>query len=275
MKKGISIWCFPGGLPLREIMQQAKQAGFEGIELDLREEGEMSPDWSAAQVKDLRLYAHDLGLEIASFAMGIGWKYPLVTRDAALAHKAKELLATSLRFAQLLETDVVLSVPGTVTPDMPYDEAYERGVAVYRECAATAEDHGVIIGPEIVWNKFLYSPLEFARFIDDIGHPYVQAYFDVGNVLLFGYPDQWIRFLGKRICKVHIKDFQRGPTFTGPLNFTTLLNGDVDYPAVTAALGQIGYDGYLIAEVGPISPAFPRYLIEETSRAMDKILGRR
>ena len=274
MKKGVSIWCFPTDLPLKQAIKQAKDAGFEGIELALNEQGEMAVSWKPSQVQDILSYAQEIGLEIAGFALGLGWKYPLVTRDAALAKKAKELHEQSLRFASLLKADVVLSVPGTVNPDMPYDEAYERGVAAYRECAAMAESCGVKIGVENVWNKFLLSPLEFARFIDDIGHPYVQAYFDAGNVLLFGYPDQWIRILGRRICKVHIKDFQRGPTFVGPISFTTLLNGDVDYPAVTAALAAVGYDGYLIAEVGPISPAFPTYLIEETSRAMDRILGR-
>ena len=132
-----------------------------------------------------------------------------------------------------------------------------------------AQEYSVAIGVENVWNKFLLSPLEAARFIDDIGHPWVQFFFDVGNVLTFGYPEQWIRILGKRIRKVHIKDFQ-----TGPHVFTTLLNGDVNYPAVTAALREVGYDGYLIAEVGPTNRGFPTYLIEETSRAMDKILGR-
>jgi len=269
MKKGISIWCFPGGQPLKDSMRQAKDAGFDGIEVALNEDGEMAVGWGPFQVKDILLYANDIGLDIASFASGLGWKYPLITRDEGMKKKAKELLDTALRFAGILETDVVLSVPGTVNPDMPYDEAYERGVAAYKECAAMAQAHGVTIGVENVWNKFLVSPLEFARFIDDIDQPSVRAYFDVGNVLLFGYPEQWIRILGERICKVHIKDFQ-----TGRFVFTTLLNGDVNYPAVTAALKAVGYDGYLIAEVGPISPAFPSYLVEETSRAMDHILGR-
>ncbi len=265
MKKSISIWCFPGAMPLKQAMKQAKDAGFEGIELALNEQGEMALDWDPFKVKDIKLYADSIGLEISSFAVGLG----LITRDQAMYQKAKQALQKGLRFAGILETDCVLSVPGTVNPEMPYDEAYQRGIAAYQECAIMAQEYGVTIGVENVWNKFLLSPLEAARFIDEIGHPYVQFFFDVGNVLIFGYPEQWIRVLGKRIRKVHIKDFQ-----TGPRVFTTLLNGDVNYPAVVAALKEVGYDDYLIAEVGPISPAFPAYLVEETSRAMDKILGR-
>jgi hexulose-6-phosphate isomerase len=269
MKKSVSIWCFPGSISLKEAMKQAKEAGFEGIELALNEQGEMALDWEPFQVKDIKLYADSIGIEISSFAIGLGWKYPLITRDQAMYQKAKDILQRGLRFAGILETDCVLSVPGTVNPDMPYDEAYQRGVAAYQDCAKMGQEYGVTIGVENVWNKFLVSPLEAARFIDDIGRPYVQFFFDVGNVLLFGYPEQWIRILGQRIRKVHIKDFD-----TGQHVFTTLLNGNVNYPAVTAALKEVGYDGYLVAEVGPISLAFPRYLIEETSRAMDKILGR-
>jgi L-ribulose-5-phosphate 3-epimerase len=269
MKKSISIWCFPGGTSLKDAMKQAKDAGFDGIELALNEQGEMALDWDPFKVTDIKLYADSIGLEISSFASGLGWRYPLITRDEAMAKKANDIMQTCLRFAGILEVDCVLSVPGTVNPEMPYDEAYERGITAYKGLSKMAEEYGVIIGVENVWNKFLLSPLEAARFIDEIGHPYVQFFFDAGNVLLFGYPEQWIRILGKRIRKVHIKDFQ-----TGPGVFTTLLNGDVNYPAVTAALKEVGYDGYLVAEVGPINKGFPTYLIEETSRAMDKIVGR-
>ena len=269
MKKAISIWCFPGDMPVREAMKQAKAAGFDGIELALNEEGEPGLDRQPSQIKDIKAAADSIGIEISSFATGLGWKHPLLTRDQAMYQKAKAIHETQVRFAAILGTDCVLSVPGTVNPDMPYAEAYERGVAAYRECAKAAEECGVTIGIENVWNKFLVSPLEAARFIDDIGNPWVQFFFDAGNVLLFGYPEHWIPILGKRIRKVHIKDFN-----TARFVFTTLLNGDVNYPAVTAALKAVGYDDYLIAEVGPISPAFPRYLVEETSRAMDQILGR-
>ncbi len=271
MKSAISIWSFPGGTPLKQAMDKAKKFGLDGIELALNEEGEMSLKSDPSDVKALLDHARSIGLGITSLATGLGWKYPPVTRDANIAAKGRQIVETGLKFAQILQVDCILSVPCTVSENLPYDEAYTRGVEVYRDLGKVAEKYGVTIGVEIVWNKFLYSPLEFARFIDDVNHPLVQAYFDVGNVLVFGFPDQWIRILGKRIAKVHVKDFRRSiGNITG---FTTLLDGDVDYAAVMKALKEIGYDDYLIAEVGPINPAAPDFLVEKTARALELILA--
>ena len=270
MKKSISIWCF-SGTNLKESIKLAQEVGFDGIELALNEQGEMGLDWSPFQVKEIFSYANDLGLPISSFAVGLGWKYPPVTRDPEAAKKAKEVIQRGLRFAGILEAGVMLTVPAVVSDQMPYDEAYQRGVEVYQDYAQMGEAHGVILGVENVWNKFLLSPLEFARFVDDIGSPWVQAYFDVGNVLQFAYPEQWIRILGSRIKKVHIKDFK---TSVGNIQgFTTLLNGDVNWPAVMEALRAVGYDDYLVAEVGAPARGAPNWVIGETSQAMSVILG--
>jgi L-ribulose-5-phosphate 3-epimerase len=124
---------------------------------------------------------------------------------------------------------------------------------------------------ENVWNKFLLSPLEMRRFIDEIDLPSVGVFFDVGNILLYGFPDQWIRILGKRIKRVHVKDFR---TQVGTLHgFTGLLQGDVDWPAVIAALTDIGYDSYLTAEVLPAYRYHSDRLIHECGAAMDAIMG--
>jgi hexulose-6-phosphate isomerase len=271
MKKAISIWCFPGGTSLEQAMRQARDAGFQGIELALNEEGDLALGWQPSQVKEVLALSKKIGIEISSLASGLGWKYPAVSKDAATSRKGQEVIKKGLEFGQLLGIDCFLSVPCTVGDSLSYDEAYEMGVKVYRELGRAAEQFGVTIGVENVWNKFLLSPLEFARFVDDVGHPLVQAYFDVGNVLVFGYPEQWIRILGKRIKKVHVKDFRRSVgNITG---FTTLLNGDVNYPAVMKALREIGYDDHVIAEVGPANPACPGFLIEETARAFDVIFS--
>lgn len=270
VKKSISIWCFHG-TNLRESIAMAKQVGFDGIELALNEQGEMSLEWSPFQVKEIYSYANDLGIPISSFASGLGWKYPPVSRNAEVSAKGKEIIKTALRFAGILEVDCLLTVPAVVGPEMPYDEAYSRGVEVYQELARMGEEFGVVVGVENVWNKFLLSPLEFARFIDDVGSPWVQAYFDVGNVLQFALPEQWIRILGPRIKKVHVKDFK---TSVGNIHgFTTLLNGDVNWPAVMQALRDVGYDDYLVAEVGAPALGAPNWVVGETSQAMSVILG--
>ena len=124
-----------------------------------------------------------------------------------------------------------------------------------------------------MWNGFLLSPLEMRDFLDKVGSEYVGSYFDVGNVLPFGYPEQWVRILGKRIRKVHFKDFRRS---VGTLDgFVELLTGDVDYPAVTEAFREIGYDGWVTAEIIPPAKQYPLTTLENASNAMDRILGRK
>jgi len=271
MKKAVSIWCFPGGTSIKDAMRQAKEAGFDGIELAMAEEGELSLQTSPFGVKALRLEADRIGIEISSLATGLGWKYSLFSNDPKERAQAKAVHKKALRAAQILDLDVILSVPGALKPDIRYDVAYQRTVKAYQELAPAAEAYGVKIGVEVVWNKFLYSPMEFARLIDDVGHPYVQAYFDAGNVLVFGYPQHWIEILGKRIVKVHVKDFL---TSVGNITgFRPLLHGDVPFPEVVKALQKVGYDDYLIAEVGPSEEVPREKLLKQTSEALTKIIG--
>jgi len=271
MKKAINVWCFPKGTTIKQAMQQAKEAGFDAIELAIAEEGELTLETAPFGVKAFRLEADRIGIEIASLACGLGWKYSLFSNDRKEREKAKECHKRSLRAAQILDVDVILSVPGPLRPEVRYDLAYQSAVEAYQELAPAAEAYGTIIGVEVVWNKFLYSPMEFARFIDDIGHPYVQAYFDVGNVLVFGYPQHWIEVLGKRIVKVHIKDFL---TSVGNISgFRPLLHGDVPWAEVVKAFHKVGYDGYLIAEVGPSEQVPHDQLLKQTSEALSKIVA--
>ena len=178
----------------------------------------------------------------------------------------------ALYVTKWLGTNAYLFVPGAVDvfflPDaeiIPYDVCYERAREAVSQLVQTAEKVGVSVGIENVWNKFLLSPLEMRDFIDSFGSDMIGAYFDVGNVLLTGYPEQWIRILGKRIKRVHIKDFDISiGTVDG---FVDLLEGSVDFEAVKKALAEIGYDGYVTAEMIPYSPGRP----EKTAEAMKKI----
>jgi len=136
---------------------------------------------------------------------------------------------------------------------------------------AVAEKYGVVLGIENVWNKFLLSPIEMRDLIDKVNSSFVGSYFDVGNVLYCGYPEHWINILGKRITKVHFKDYKREP---GGLNcFVDLLSGDVDYIAVMDAFRNIGYDGWVTAEMLPPYKQFPEAILYNTSKSMDYILG--
>ena len=280
MKKSINYWAFAGGgagsKDIGEFLREAKEAGFEAVELCCGESGELSVDTDGATVRGIADEAEKIGIEIGSLATGLSWKYSLTNDDPATREKAKEIVRKSLQIAAWAGTDALLIVPGVVaspiSPDqVQYDVAYERSMAAFKELAPLAEKLRVHIGIENVWNGFLLSPLETADFVDKIGSEYVGVYFDVGNVLSTGLPEHWIRVLGNRIRRIHLKDFK---TSVGNINgFVDLLCGDVNWPEVMAALREVGYDGPLTAEVSPYKH-HPQVLIRNTSAAMDAIMGR-
>ncbi|NLO35297.1 MAG: sugar phosphate isomerase/epimerase [Clostridiaceae bacterium] len=277
MKKGISIWSFTGQ-PLETCFQLARKAGFDGVEVALDEQGPIHLASTRQDMAAVRNAADRQGVDVTSVASGLYWTYSLTADEPDVRAKARSIVVQQLRVASWLGCDTILVLPGSVTcgfgpqaPVVPYDVAYDRSLEALHALAPVAADLGVAIGLENVWNNFLLSPLEMRSLIDAIDSPAVGAYFDVGNVLAFGYPEQWIRILGPRIRKVHIKDFRRG---VGGLNgFVDLLAGDVDFPAVMAALAAVGYDDYLTAEMSPYR-LYPETILVNTSSAMDRILGR-
>ena len=278
MKKGINRWGFVEK-NVRDCIKRAKATGFEGIELNLEAEGEITLASKEKELLEIKKFATDTGLEISSIIAALLWKYPLTSGDKTIAKKGKDVVKKSVEIASILQADTVLVIPGVVgsvllapTEVYPYDVVYKRSQEVLKELAPFAREHQVYLGVENVWNKFLLSPTEMKNFIDEINEEYVQAYFDVGNVLLYGYPEHWIRILGKRIKKVHFKDFR---TAVGTLDgFVGLLHGDVNWKEVMAAFKEIGYDGYAIAEYIPYK-FHPEQLPIDISNAMDKIFRRK
>ena len=279
MKKGINIWSFPQGT-IKENLALAKKAGFEGVELALNGEGELSLQSTPKEITEIRKTAEDMGLKLYSLSCGLCWDYRLSDDDADMRQKAKDMIKKQLEAAKLLGADTALVIPGVVNVEfsMPekkvaYDVVYERALEGINELKAYAEDLQVNIGLENVWNKFLLSPMEMRDFIDKIGSEYVGSYLDVGNVMYCGYPEDWVRILGKRIKKVHFKDYrvQAG----GLHGFVDLLAGDVNYPEVVKALQEIGYDDWVSAEMIPNYKYHTDAIIYNTSNAMDRILGRK
>ncbi len=278
MKKGISIWSFAGGT-LAENFRLAKAAGFEGVEVALAEDGEINLSSTKADMEKVKASADAAGISLYSVASGLYWQYSLTSDDPALRAKAKSCVRKQLEVASWLGCDTILVVPGAVSvsfaPELgvvDYAAAYDRSLETFRELKEDAERLKVSIGLENVWNNFLLSPLEMRDFIDKIGSEYVGSYFDVGNVLYTGYPEQWARILGKRIKKVHFKDYRRA---VGSLDgFVDLLSGEVSWKAVTAALAEVGYDGWATGEMLPPYAQYPETILWNTSKAMDKILGR-
>ena len=276
MKISASYWMFEGGLEaeksISEAMQEAKDLGFDAIELAIAGKGVLTHQTTRAQCEDIAAAAKKIGIEISSVACGESWTCSPTANDPDTRKRIIEFTQKALQIAKWLGTDAYLFVPGAVDvfflPDaevIPYDVCYERAREAIRLILPSAKETGVAICIENVWNKFLLSPLEMRDFIDSFETEMVGAYFDVGNVLLTGYPEQWIRILGERIKRVHVKDFKRSVgTVEG---FVDLLEGDVNFKMVKEALFDIGYDGYVTAELLPFEPGRS----EKTAQAMKKI----
>lgn len=279
MKKGINIWSFKAGTSVKECISLAKEAGFQGIELALNETGEVSLESSEKELLAIKAHAANTEIELPSLATGLYWSYALTSENKTNRDKAKDIVKKQLETAAVLGSDTILVVPGAVGVDfipdaevVSYDRAYDNALEAFKELKTKAERYKISIGIENVWNKFLLSPLEMRDFIDKIDSAYVGSYFDVGNVLYSGYPEQWIRILGNRIKKVHFKDYRRSVgTLSG---FVDLLAGDVNYPEVMKAFEEIGYDGYAFGEMIPNYTHHTNQIVFNTSNSMDRILKR-
>jgi len=266
MKISASYWMFEGGLeaklPITEAMRQAKKLGFDAIELAIAAEGVLTDKATQEECKAIAKEAKSIGIEISSVASGQSWFTSPTANDAAVRKSIIDFTKRALQITQWLGTNAYLFVPGAVdvffnpaSEVIPYDVCYKRAVEAVKKLTPTAEKVGVSLCIENVWNKFLLSPLEMRDFIDGFESKRVGSYFDVGNVLLTGYPDQWIKILGKRIKRVHIKDFK---TSVGTAaGFVDLGEGDVDFKAVKASLAAIKYNGYVTAEMLPFVPGRP------------------
>lgn len=277
MIKSVNQWSFPGTYSAADCLLAAKAAGFNGFEPSFNETGEMSLEGFEQDAKMLRALAEKEGMTLTSLASGLYWSYSLTATDPAVRQKAQNIVRAQIDCAVALGVDAILVVPGAVgrgfwggDDNVSYADAYARALEGIKAVAPYAEEKGVKIGLENVWNNFLLSPLEMARFIDEVDSPCVGAYFDIGNVIRTGEAEHWIEVLGKRIVRMHIKDFKRA---VGTLDgFCDLLCGDVNFPKVVQAMKKIGYDGAVTAEMN-IESRNMLAVVERTGRAMDIIFA--
>lgn len=225
---------------LLEKFQAVKAAGFEGVE----PQGGLNHQEVIAALGQT-------GLECASVCCHTHWKQTLTHPDAATRKAGIEGLLTTLRDAKAYGAGSILLVPGTVNAEVPYDVAWQRAQEAIREAVPLAKELEVRISIENVWNYFLLSPLEMARFVDEFDSPWVGAHFDIGNVLRTGWPEHWIRILGKRINRLHFKEFdtklmeEEGLWKGFEVDF---LKGSNNWKAIMTALDEIGYTGWCISE---------------------------
>jgi hexulose-6-phosphate isomerase len=262
IRKAVNLNMIKGSPPLHQF-EMAKEAGFDGLELN-------RPD--ALPLDELIKAREATGLKFAGIICTTHWGKPLTHNDPAVREQGMRGLKLALQEAGELGCERLLLVPGVVNKEVSYADAWSRSMSAIKEAALFAEKAKCKIAVENVWNQFLLSPLEAARFVDEIGSPWVGWHFDIGNVITFGWPEQWIRTLGKRILNLHIKEYSRkkrdeegfGKGFNVELG-----EGDVGWPDVMKALDEIGYDGWGIAEVPGGDATRLKFLAER----MDKLFA--
>ncbi|WZO99542.1 sugar phosphate isomerase/epimerase family protein [Isosphaeraceae bacterium EP7] len=222
--------------PILDHFKRLKDAGFEGVEL-------ISPNQLD---REEVLAARDkTGIVIHGVSGSVHWKDTLADPDKAVVERGLVAIRKEIEDCKAYGGTTVLIVPAVVGKGVSHRQAYERSQAAIKTLLPDAEKHGIILAIEEVWNKFLLSAPEFAGYVDSFKSPWVKAYFDVGNVVEYGYPQEWIHELGDRIAKIHIKEYAKQKRFSYSLG-----EGEIDWPAVRQALVDVGYKGWITAEVG-------------------------
>jgi hexulose-6-phosphate isomerase len=285
MKKSINLWAFPypGRMTLKECLHLAREAGFEGIELNYDLDNDLSPKSGPREYQAIRKMAQDIGIAISGVCSFLYWPYSLTSNDAAARAKGLELATAMLHAAHELGTENLLVVPGAVHipwlaghDPVPSDVCDRRAREAVAKLVPLAEKLGVYLNIEnIFFNGYLMTPAEMNVFVDSFGSSHVRVHFDSGNIMLFQFPQDWIPILGKRIKNIHFKEFTKKGTDHSLESFRPLLDGTTNWPAVLEALDQVGYRGFVTFEYFHPYPHYPEALIYQTSDSLDRMLGRK
>jgi hexulose-6-phosphate isomerase len=285
MKKSINQWAFPypQRMNLEECLQLAKDAGFDGIELNYDLENDLSPKSGPKEYAAIRKMADRIGIAISGLCSFLFWPYPLTSNDPEKRARGLELAGKIAQAAHDLGVENVLVVPGAVHipwrtdhEPVPNDVCDRRAREAVGRLVGQAEKLGVYLNIEnIFFSGYLLSPMEMNEFVDSFKSPHVRVHFDTGNISMFQNPEHWIPILGRRIRNVHLKEFSKKSTDYSLETFRTLLDGTTNWPAVTEAFDAIGYRGYLTFEYFHPFAHYPEALVWQTSDALDRILGRK
>ncbi len=285
MKKSINLWAFPypERMSLRECLQLARDAGFDGIELNYDEQNDLSPKSGTREYEQIRRTAEDIGIAISGVCSFLFWPYSFSSNDEAARQHGLDLAAKMIQAAHDLGTDNLLVVPGAVHipwikdhDPVPTDVCDRRARAGVARLLPLAERLGVSLNIEnIFFNGYLLSPHDMNDFVDSFKSKHVRAHFDTGNIMLFQFPEHWVPILGQRIKNIHFKEFTKKGTDHSLESFRPLLDGTTNWPAVVEALDQVGYRGYVTFEYFHPFPHYPEALIYQTSDALDRILGKK
>ncbi len=283
MKKSINLWAFPypDKMTLRQCLQLAKDAGFDGIELNYDLESDLSPKSGTKEFHAIRRMADEIGIQISGVCSFLFWPYPLTSNVPAERTRGMELAANMTQAAHDLGTENLLVVPGAV--HMPWREDHDptpndvcarRAKEAIGKLLPQAERLNVSLNMEnIFFNGFLLSPFEMVDFVDGFSSEHVKVHFDTGNIMEYQFPEHWIPILGSRIKNVHLKEFTKKGTDHSLEAFRPLLDGTTNWPAVLEAFEKVKYDGYLTFEYFHPYQHFPEALIYQTADSLDRMLG--
>jgi hexulose-6-phosphate isomerase len=285
MKKSINLWAFPypQRMNLEECLTLAKQAGFDGIELNYDLDNDLSPKAGTKEYLAIRKMADRIGIQISGLCSFLFWPYPLSSNDPAKRARGIELAGLMTRAAHDLGVENLLVVPGAVHipwrtdhEPVPNDLCDQRARDAIRQLLPTAEKLGVSMNIEnIFFNGYLMTPGEMIAFVDSFNSDHLRVHFDTGNIMMFQFPEHWIAQIGKRIKNVHFKEYTKKGTDYSLETFRPLLDGTTDWPAVMNALDGAGYRGYLTFEYFHPYIHYPEALVYQTSDSLDRMLGRK
>ncbi|MBX3278547.1 MAG: sugar phosphate isomerase/epimerase [Acidobacteria bacterium] len=256
LKKAVLITMLPKEMSYLDRFKLAVDVGFEGLEAQTVADPRVADE--------IREAADKAKLPIHSVMNMDHWQFPLSSSDPEVVARSLRGMETSLRNAKLWGADAVLLVPAVVNPQTTYTQAWERSQREIRKLIPLAEELRVVIAIEEVWNKFLLTAPDFAKYVDEFKSPWIRAYFDVGNIVMYGFPQEWIRTLGSRIVKFHLKDFKFDTR-----QWVPLMEGSIDWKEVRKAIGEIGFSGYLTVEL----PGGDAAYLKEISNRVDRILA--
>jgi hexulose-6-phosphate isomerase len=284
-KKSINQWAFPypERMNLEECLRLAKDAGFDGIELNYDLDNDLSPKSGTREYEKIRALADRVGIRISGLCSFLFWPYPLTSNDAAKRNRGIELAGLMTRAAHDLGVENLLVVPGAVHipwrtdhEPVPNDVCDRRAREAIGQLLPTAEKLGVSMNIEnIFFNGYLMTPAEMIAFVDSFQSERLRVHFDTGNIMMFQFPEHWISQIGGRIKNVHFKEFTKKGTDYSLESFRPLLDGTTNWPAVMEALDHAGYRGYVTFEYFHPYPHYPEALVWQTSDSLDRMLGRK
>ncbi len=285
MKKSINLWAFPypDRMTLRECLQLAKDAGFDGIELNYDLDNDLSPKTGTKDFEAIRRMADQIGIAISGLCSFLFWPYPLTSNDVAKRERGLELAGKIAQAAHDLGVENVLVVPGAVHipwradhEPVPNDVCDRRAREAVGKLASQAEKLKVFLNIEnIFFNGYLMTPMEMNSFVDSFSSPHVRVHFDTGNISMFQHAEHWVPILGKRIKNIHFKEYTKKGTDYSLETFRPLLDGTTNWPAVMESLDAAGYRGYVTFEYFHPYLHYPEALVFQTSDSLDRMLGKK